>query len=183
MTYILSVWEKSSIKGKQLIFYGIRKYLDVSYIIGHLITKVRRIDLVGEVDIDLCPAKIIIILCFLSRMKLWTDTWTCICTCAKFWNHINLLTKICWQNAGTIMEVFWSDIIEVRLVNLLEKQSRLTKYFFSFPNIKFKFLICKCHSNIVSFYQETSLFKTFINLLRVGYGDRKKEYKTHYLFF
>ena len=55
MTYILSRWEKSSRKGKQLIFYEIRKYLHIPYIIDHIITKVRRVDLVGEGDIDLTP--------------------------------------------------------------------------------------------------------------------------------
>ena len=55
MTYILSGGERSSIKGKLLICYGIRKYLDIQYIIGHIITKARRVDLVGEGDIDLPP--------------------------------------------------------------------------------------------------------------------------------
>ena len=55
MTYVLSGGEKSSIKGKLLICYGIRKYLDIQYIIGHIITKARRVDLVGEGDIDLPP--------------------------------------------------------------------------------------------------------------------------------
>ena len=55
MTYVLSEGEKSSIKGKLLICYGIRKYLDIQYIIGHIITKARRVDLVGEGDIDLPP--------------------------------------------------------------------------------------------------------------------------------
>ena len=55
MTYVLSGGEKSSIKGKLLICYGIRKYLDIPYIIGRIITKARRVDLVGESDIDLPP--------------------------------------------------------------------------------------------------------------------------------
>ena len=56
--YILSGWEKSSRKGKQLIFYDIRKYVHISYIIGHIITKARRVDLVGEGDIDfIAPRK------------------------------------------------------------------------------------------------------------------------------
>ena len=55
MTYTLSGGEKSSIKGKILICYGIREYLDIPYIIGHIITKARRVDLVGEGDIDLPP--------------------------------------------------------------------------------------------------------------------------------
>ena len=45
--------EKSAIKAKQLIFYDIRKRLDIPYRIGHIITKVRRVDLVGEDDVDL----------------------------------------------------------------------------------------------------------------------------------
>ena len=55
MTYVLSGGEKSSIKGKLLICSGIRKYLDIPYIIGRIITKARRVDLVGESDIDLPP--------------------------------------------------------------------------------------------------------------------------------
>ena len=38
-----------------LICYDIREYLDIPYIIGHIITKARRVDLVGEGDIDLPP--------------------------------------------------------------------------------------------------------------------------------
>ena len=45
------------LKGKELTFYGIRKYLDIPYITGHIITKVERIDLVGEGDIDLFPLR------------------------------------------------------------------------------------------------------------------------------
>ena len=57
MTYILSGWEKSSIKGKQLVFYDIMKYLNIPYIIVHIFTKVIRVDLVGEGDIDLFPPR------------------------------------------------------------------------------------------------------------------------------
>ena len=49
--------QKSSIEGKELTFYGIRKYFDIPYIIGHTITKVGRVDLIGEDDIDLFPPR------------------------------------------------------------------------------------------------------------------------------
>ena len=55
MTYILSGWEKSCTKGKQQIFYDIRKYLDIPIIIGHIILKVRRVDLEGRVIRPLPP--------------------------------------------------------------------------------------------------------------------------------
>ena len=57
MTYILSGWEKSAIKGKKLTFYGIKEYLAIPYIIGYVIKKVRGIDLVGEGDIDPSPLR------------------------------------------------------------------------------------------------------------------------------
>ena len=77
--------------------------------------------------------------------------------CANFWKYINLLTRICGWNAGTVaLKVLG---MTSRSVNLLEKRNWLIKQFFNFANIKFKFLIGKCHNNIVISYQEIFFFQ------------------------
>lgn len=56
------------------MFDGIRKCLDIPYQIGHIIPKVRKVDLEREGDIDFPPpVQEIILLRFLSRMKLRKD--------------------------------------------------------------------------------------------------------------
>ena len=48
---------KSFHKRYTTIFYDIKKRLDIPYIIDHRITKARRVDLVGQGDIDLFPPR------------------------------------------------------------------------------------------------------------------------------